>query len=175
MIAKPKSKPKKKKTQLRRKPGKLMQKRQSVKRKGVKKCQIVSKGVKSEFHPVPKPCTRNGIKQVSQRQAERERNLTKLKHFLKTKRAKGVCEICGSSYHLQGAHIIERAVGGRDNAGNVLICCEYDHRHDIYPHGLPISTTEALMLVADKNRDNGISKFLTGDQVPREEIETWVD
>jgi len=175
MIPKPKSKPKIKKVQLRRKPQPAQKRKLNTKvtKIGVNKPERSS--IKDQFHPVPKPGTRNGIKQVSHKQAQRERNLQKLKHYLVKVRANGVCEICGSFYHLVGHHIIERSVGGKDNAGNVLICCEYDHRHDIYPHGLPISTTEALMLVADKNRDNGISKFLTGDQVPREEIETWVD
>jgi hypothetical protein len=129
----------------------------------------------SEFHPVPKPGTRNGIKQVSHKQAQRERNLQKLKHYLVKVRANGVCEICGSSYHLQAAHIVERSTGGRDNAGNLVIACQVCHDHQQYAHGLPLNPEEARLLIDEKNREKGIDRFITGDLVPREEIETWVD
>ena len=94
---------------------------------------------------------------------------------IKVKRADGMCEIpgCGSSNNLQGAHIIERGLqGGYDNAGNIIITCSGIggcHDHAKYPHGLPISQVEALALVAEKNRERGISKYLTGAEVPREE------
>ena len=176
MIPKPKAKPKKK-SPLKRKPGCLTKQGKKTglldRHTPVKKLVKNKASFVSEFHPVPKPGTRNGIRQVSHKQSERERNLQKLKHYLVIVRAKGVCEICGSSYNLQGAHIIERSVGGKDNAGNILIACGYCHDHQKYVHGLPIEPVEALRLVDEKNRACGISRYLTGDLVPTEEIETW--
>jgi hypothetical protein len=157
LIAKPKSK---KRKQLKRKPV-------SVKRKAINRAKNIPKIIPA-FHSVPKPGIRNGIRQVSHRQSEREHNLQRLNHYLRAVRAGGLCEICGSSYHLQGAHIIERSTGGHDNAGNIIIACGTCHDHAQYTHGLPINPVEALALVAQKNREHGISKFLTGDQVPNE-------
>jgi hypothetical protein len=182
MIPKPKSKTKKRK-QLKRQPAQKS-KLNALKRKSDSKClsrkTLVNKSVKNKveivsFRPVPKPGTRNGIKMVSHKQSEREKNLQKLNHYLKTNRAGGVCEICGSSQNLQGAHVIERSVGGKDIAGNIIIACGGIggcHDHARYTHGLPISPADALIIVYKRNLEKGISNFLTGADVPNG-IEIW--
>jgi hypothetical protein len=182
MIAKPKSKPKKK-VQLKRKvqPAQKSKLNTKLTKIGLKKPErsSINNQVKASsmqkmhtgFHPVPKPGTRNGIRQVSNRQRERERNLLKLNHYLRAKRADHHCEIpgCFSSWHMQGAHIIGRGIGGKDNAGNLIEVCGDHHDHVEYGNGLPMDTQKLLALIDEKNRERGISKFMTGDQVPNGE------
>ncbi len=185
MIQKPKSKTKKairKAKNPRRKPVKVI-------RQPAQKSKLTVKGnipaskmlersnvndqVRSTSRPVPKPGHRKDdsiavINRISHRQQERERNLQILKRFLLSRRAGGCCEIpyCGSARNLQAAHIIERSVGGKDTAGNILIACGNCHDHQKYPHGLPISQEDALILVTNLNREHSISNFLTGDLIP---------
>ncbi len=138
-------------------------------KKPVKNNSKVDRKITS-FHPVPKPGHKPDepiavINRVSKKQREREENLQRLNHYLKAKRERGCCVICGS-WNIHYHHIIERSVGGKDNAGNLIGACDNCHDHQKYPHGLPISPVEALQLVSNLNRENGISNFLTGDLIP---------
>jgi hypothetical protein len=191
MIAKPKRKLKNKK-QLKKGPaGKQAQKREKSKYLAsarsktvlekkpatIAECGPCGKSLlnRTEFHPVPKP-TRNGIKQVSHKQDVREHNLSKLNHHLRKVRARGICEIpgCGSSWHMQGAHIIARSIGGKDNAGNLIEVCGDHHDHVKWSNGLPMDTQQLLNMIAEKNRACGIDRFLTGANVPaEEEYDNW--
>ncbi len=183
MIPKPQKKLKRKTKTLRRKTHLT----KTVKKTGIldKHTPVASKNTAKfipknipGFHPVPKPGHKPDesiavINRVSQRQHERERALRILKQFLLTHRAGGKCEIpfCGSARNLTLAHIVERSIGGKDTAGNTIIACENDHDHQKYPHGLPLSVSELLKLVAQRNLECGISNFLTGDAIPNDQIE----
>jgi 5-methylcytosine-specific restriction endonuclease McrA len=108
---------------------------------------------------------RTAISQRSPKQAKREAALGRLKAYLLINRASGVCEICGSIYHLQAAHVVERARLGRDSAGNIIIACGGCHDHYKYVHGLPLSPEEALLLLKEKNEAAGIEPELTGSDL----------
>lgn len=169
MISKPQSKktPRKKTTVRKAKTTK------TVKQKAVKKEATNTAKIIPSVRPVPKPGHKLNepiavISRVSHKQYERERNLRILKRFLLSKRAGGCCEFpyCGSARNLQAAHIIERSVGGKDTAGNIIIACGNCHDHSKYPHGLPLPQEDVQLLVANLNREHSISNFLTGDLIP---------
>jgi hypothetical protein len=171
MISKPKTKTKKRKILKRKGPIKQARKVAKKQESGTKS----GPKVQASFHPVPKPGCRNGIKQRSHKQDVRERNLLKLNHYLRKVRAQGMCEIpgCGSSWHLQGAHIVGRAIGGKDNAGNLIEVCGDHHDHVKYSNGLPLDTQQLLNMISEKNKAYGIDRFLTGEAVPAVEEYDW--
>lgn len=127
-----------------------------------KRSKLKSGADKPQIRPVPKP-----VGHRSHKLNEREMLLRKLNHYLKARRAKGRCEVpdCGSTYNLQGAHIIERSVGGKDTAGNIIIACGNCHDHTKYEHGLPFPQSDLLAYIWGKNREMLIRNSLTGADI----------
>ena len=60
---------------------------------------------------------------------EKQRSSAHIRAQISGKKRDGnVCQICGSSDHVEGHHIIDHAFGGAATADNIIALCRKHHR-----------------------------------------------
>lgn len=116
------------------------------------------------------------LRKVRPETAKANADLRRLTQYLMSKRAHDRCEIRATpecherNYRpdwrgLSPQHIILRAQGRIDTAGNILIGCGDCHNHQRYATGTPLSRDQQLVLVDRLNKQYRIRGGLDGRQL----------
>ena len=109
---------------------------------------------------------RTALRRQSDKQRQRTRELGELGAHIIVYGQINKCEVPQCQYRatylrLDSHHILERSRGGKDNAGNLLLCCR--GCHDTFKTLSPvISDEQAFKIAHERNLKAGIPDDLTG-------------